>query len=400
MSNKSENQGREHDEGQLENPGRRSALTKIGLLLAGAITLGAGSADARKKKEPIKPYQNYNETGFVDYTSRSRVAQQLERGHEVIGQEELNRLVMCNDLISATYINPLFLNHIYKEKWRGEVLQSMLLIIQHPYDFSYEIDRDDNSERDIIITKRCSSENNEISGDFKMKIDMYPDSRLGCITQVVDTMTDSSSDGDKLRKVGINPYEVNEGKIARTVSRQKDIISNSLGDQTTEDKRDLANPLKIMFMLLNKTVPKHIARVMKARGFDEETEFNSFPDDFKRFQNLTADQNNNLETYNDYIEDDFKWLLTVGAIDEKPGFYRIIMMPPDITDSKKYPFIDISLDGYLMAAINGDVAKNTRGDGRTLQIDDMYYETDPNGNPEHLLKNRYYEMRSDARGKR
>lgn len=391
MLNKSEKQDDNRRTDELENPGRRATLSKIGLLLAGALTLGAGSSEAYGKKKTIKPFQSYNKSGYIDHTSRSRVAQELERGHEIIGQAELNRLVTCQTLISEAYINPMFLYTFANKKRMDEVLESILLMIANPYDFSYEIDPDDNADNDLVIKKRSSSKKTNISSNFRMKIS----ARNGCITQIIDTMTDDESQNDELRKVNISEYETDAGKIARTVSRQKDIINSSLGDQSPEAKAELDDNLKSMFMLLNKTIPEHIIKVMKTRMFGEGSRnlgYGSY-DDLVKFEKA---QRNSLNSYDDYVKNDDNWQLEVFAIDKKPGFYRILLMGDEYNVENN---IDISLDGYVLHADpdTGEVALNSNGDNRKWQLDEMYYKNDSNGNPEHLLKSKYYDSNPEAR---
>ena len=129
MPNKSEKQDSELDENLLENSSRRTALKNIGLLLAGAVTLGVGSAEAYGKKKTVTPFQETDSSSHIDYTSRSRVAQELDSECEIIGQAELNRLVTCQTIVSKTYINPMFLSQFANKRWKNEVLESIRLTV-------------------------------------------------------------------------------------------------------------------------------------------------------------------------------------------------------------------------------------------------------------------------------
>ena len=385
----------------LPNSSRRAAISKIGILFGGLLVAGSAIAeDTREKGSEV--FSNPN---------TSRVAQELNRSPELIGQAEMERLVNCHNIISAHFINPIFLDLISMYKWHGEALQALYLAIQNPYDLSYEYDDDG---RNIIVSKRTPGAESPIADGFEIKIHMSPGGKIGCITQIIDE-TINEEDETGLQKMRIvrsrktNMEWMDKKAIARSVSHHKNVINAELrtgvpeeeAPMSLEDKMNLPEPLKPMFILLNKTIPKHIALVMRARGFSEVANNNS-RGSYEDFSQLEKLQRTSLTSYQDFIDQDENWLLEVDVPTNQSGFYRILLQA-DNNEDDEFNTVDFSLDGYILYADEdtGEVVPNSREDGRQWQLDPMYYPTNsPDGNPEHLLKSRYYRGSGGARGKK
>ena len=401
MSDKNENPGVDSEEQAVNlqegerlsemGEGRRMVIPKLAVLLAGLLV--AGNVDADDMTQKAKTRKSATQT-----LSTSRPAQELVRTPELIGQAEMQRLVNCHNIISANYINPLFIKIINSEKWYEEAKQALELAIANPYELSYEYSADKTG---ILVKKRVPGDKNSpIPDGFEIKIITNSSGTQGCITQIIDEAVDNKSQKTYLKKMktvrssAVDLSWMNEKYIAKIVARNNGVINTELKTDTQattiEDKEELPDPLKVWFMLLNVTVPRHIANVMRLRGFNEAANYTT-DGLYTNFSDQESQQENSLTSYEDFVANNDNWRLELNAFGDNPGFYRISCM--DTSNE-----IDISLDGYILDANQeGEVIPDSRGDGRRYQLDEMYYGNVPNGRPEHLLKNNYYRQRGDAR---
>ncbi|MBN2087919.1 hypothetical protein JW758_06260 [Candidatus Peregrinibacteria bacterium] len=377
-----------------KNRGRLLAIPGFLALVAG-LTLPSNNANAGDTDRPWRKTEN---------VGSSRPAQELDRNVELIGQGEMDRLVNCHNIISAHYINPLFLELIYRVNKRNnaveineDVLSALRLAIQFPYELSYKQD----SEGNIIVSKRKIGEDGNIPDGFKIKIYMGIDGRNGHITEIVSEV----EEGKMERVLNITSTKnmdwMNPKNIAAGVAHHYRVINSSLGGYSEEEKRALPKPLKQAFVLQNIIVPAQIRDVMRLRDFNEFGNQN-LGQGFNDFNSGVASQSTafrapNVSSFEEYVTDDNIWMEELNALTDSDhlGSYRIANLDPE-PDT----FLDVSLDGYVLdTSGNNDVKENTRRDGRKHQLNGMYYVTDNDSDnyPEHLLKRRYYENHPEAR---